>query len=453
MMDRVVIIDDCSETRKILSSLLSQYLADAEIADAENGASALDVVSENKGDIIILDAFLPDINGVELIGKLKMKNPLHRIILLTAYPSDELFERALELGASCCISKLGGFSEILDTIIRLSVANHPDASPPFESIVLPNGRIKRMFFHSLLMRCVREHVERVAPTDKTIVIEGESGTGKELVARYLHQRSRRQSFPFVPVDCGAIPETLFESEIFGCEKGAFSGADDRRDGLMQTADGGTLLLDEVSNLTLPLQAKLLRVIQEKSYKRLGGTQDIAVDVRVVATTNINLHDAKRSKAFRSDLFYRLNEYCIKVPPLRERKEDLLPLAHCLLEELSQKNGKKVGGFSGEAQEILLRYPWPGNVRELKHELGNAVLACRGDFLLPSDLSAHLAEPPRSEDFESEENRKSFQEQMIDHEKTILEKALEACRGKRTEAAGLLGMNYKTFLRKCAKHGL
>ncbi|MEW5767339.1 MAG: sigma-54 dependent transcriptional regulator [bacterium] len=308
---------------------------------------------------------------------------------------------------------------------------------------------------------VLKQVKIIAPTSMTVILQGESGTGKEVIAHMIHQKSPRKDRSFVAIDCGAIPETLVESELFGYQKGAFTGADTQKEGKFEQANGGTLFLDEIGNLTEAAQMKLLRVIEEKKIQRLGGKKDIKVAVRIIVATNTDLHKAVKAGKFRDDLFHRLNEFHINLPPLRERKEDIPVLAKHFLEEADQELNRKIKGFSAETIKVLLNYHWPGNVRELKNVIKRAVLLTESDSIMPAHLSIDEIKPqdnlPKSFGLLGREisldRGASFGNIIKRVERDLIEKALKEAGGHKMKAAEILQMNRKALYRKMKSLGL
>lgn len=385
-IERILLVEDDSVVLFNLKEFLSGKGFD--VAGATTLASALERIAKESFDLIIADMRLPDGDATELLKILKNKPPSPPLIMMSGLAT---VEEALE-----CI-KAGAFDYLLKPI-----------SPPQLEIVVRKAeqftQLVRTVHHlsidveereiigvSPLIQQLRQLIQRVAKTDATVLIQGESGTGKELVAHALHTQSHRAGGPFIKVNCAAIPDHLIESEFFGHEKGAFTGAINKREGRFELAHGGTILLDEISEISPSVQAKLLRVLQEKEFERVGGTRTIKVDVRVIATTNRNLEESVLKKEFRADLFFRLNVIPIYVPPLRERREDIILLAEYFMKRFSRKHGVKVFELSPESKRLLLDYHWPGNVRELQNVIERAVILCDGHIIEPEHLniSTHI----------------------------------------------------------------
>ncbi len=369
------------------------------------------------------------------------------IIMLTAYGDVKGAVEAMRLGAFNYITKPFNNEEL--ALIIKNALRTQYLSKEVEVLRRRLGEkiaIEEVMGDSPAIKQVLKQVDIIAPTNMTVILQGESGTGKELISQMIHQKSLRKDKPFVAVDCGAIPETLVESELFGYEKGAFTGADERKDGKFEQANGGTLLLDEITNLSDNMQMKFLRVIQERKLQHLGGRKDIKMDVRIIVATNTNLYETAKAGKFRDDLFHRLNEFHINLPPLRERKEDIPVLAKYFLDEANQELNKKIKGFCGEAMKFFLSYNWPGNVRELKNLIKRAVLLSDSEYISSSHLSlnniACLENKPDSND-----GLNSFEDASKAFQRDLIKNALEKAEGNKIKAAKILQINRKALYRK------
>jgi two-component system response regulator HydG len=412
---------------------------------ASDGRAALERVQAGGVDLIVTDLRMPGLTGLELLRAAKAIMPDVDVILLTAFGTVEEAVKAMKDGAYDFLTKPFRREQLIKLV---------DKALERRDLIEQNKALKKqledirakgqMIGSSPAYRRMLALVEQVADSSATILIQGESGAGKELVARTIHERSGRRAGPFVAVNCAALPETLLESELFGYEKGAFTGAAGRKEGRFELANGGTLFLDEVADLSLVTQPKILRVLQEGEFERLGGTRTIQVDVRIVAATNQDLSDMVKEKRFREDLYYRLNVITVRVPPLRERHEDIRLLAQHYLRVYAAKNGRKLEGFSNEALERLESYKWPGNVRELENLMERLVLLARKDRIEAEDLPEEIAgvkRPPRDAILEL------VGTPLADIEQRLLDETLRITGGNKTQAAKLLGIDVRTVARK------
>jgi two-component system, NtrC family, response regulator HydG len=412
---------------------------------ASDGRAALERVQAGGVDLIVTDLRMPGLTGLELLRAAKAIMPDVDVILLTAFGTVEEAVKAMKDGAYDFLTKPFRREQLIKLV---------DKALERRDLIEQNKALKKqledirakgqMIGASPAFRRMLTLVEQVADSSATILIQGESGAGKELVARTIHERSGRRNGPFVAVNCAALPETLLESELFGYEKGAFTGAAGRKEGRFELANGGTLFLDEVADLSLVTQPKILRVLQAGEYERLGGTRTLQVDVRIVAATNQDLSDMVKDKRFREDLYYRLNVITVRVPPLRERHEDIRVLAQHYLRVYAAKNGRKLEGFSNEALERLESYAWPGNVRELENLIERTVLLARKDRIDAEDLPEEVAgvkRPPRDAILEL------VGTPLADIEQRLLDETLRITGGNKTQAAKLLGIDVRTVARK------
>jgi len=446
-MDTILVVDDEKNIRVLLSRVLAQE--QLEVHTAGTGAEGLQMVEDLNPDLVLLDLRLPDINGIEALRTLKGKRPDLAVIMITAFGQVESAVEAMKAGAADYIEKP---FEPLDKL-RLAVHRALDevrARREIERLQQREegrSRVDQIVGESESTRRLREVIRQVARSEaQTILILGESGTGKELVARGLHFESPRRNFPFMEVNCAAITETLFESELFGHEKGAFTDAKATKKGLMELADRGTLFLDEVSEMAPGSQAKLLRCLQERVVRRVGGTRDIRVDVRIIAASNRPLETLVREGRFREDLFYRLNVIPIVIPPLRSRREDILPLARHFLAEANRVFHKAIRGFTPEAEQSLLNYPWPGNVRELKNLIERLVILGTAEYIGAQDLPLTIAGPPPAAPaaLAPAELRT-----LAEVERAYILETIQRLKGNKSQAARVLGISRQTLRKKLA----
>ena len=414
------------------------------VVPAEDGQAALDALRRGGVDLLVADLRMPGLGGLELLRAAKLLAPEVEVIVLSGHGTVEEAVEAMKEGAYDFLTKPFGRAQLVRAI-RQALEHR--------ALVLENRNLQRrldelvgageIISESPAIRQVLALVKQVAPSSATVLIQGESGTGKELVARALHEGSPRRGRPFIRVNCAALPETLLESELFGYERGAFTGAGARKEGRFELADGGTLLLDEVGDLSAATQAKLLRVLQEGEFERLGGTKTVKVDVRIVAATNQDLTLLVKERRFREDLYYRLNVITIDIPPLRERAEDIPLLAQHFLRVHAAKNHREIHGFTEAALARLRAYPWPGNVRELEHAVERAVILARGSLIDLADL------PPAVSQAESMSRVVHIPIGMpLDEvEQRLIEETLRLAKGNKELAAKLLGIASRTIYRK------
>jgi DNA-binding NtrC family response regulator len=441
MKNSILVVDDESAQRQLLAaSLGNDYL----VVAAANGTEAVQLLSARSFDLVITDERMPEMDGIELIRWVHEHMPETPIIVLTAYGSIATAVEAIKLGAHEYLTKpLKSPDELRLVVTRtlhqrmlrdqsLVLRAETDAQYPAD-IVAESEAMKR----------VLTLAAQVAPQSTSVLLTGESGTGKEVVARFIHRRSPRCEEPFVAVNCAALAETLLESELFGHEKGAFTGAVQARRGRFELAHGGTLFLDEVAETSVNLQAKLLRVLQEQQFERLGGTRAIIVDVRVIAATNKNLARAMEEKSFREDLYYRLNVFPIHIPPLRERREDILPLAEFLARKISARLGRRFLALSSEIRRMLYAYDWPGNVRELENALERSLIVAKTDTIMPEDLSLQF----------NQKVPEARPTTIAEIEKAAILEALARNQGERRSTAQQLGLSLRTLQYRLKEYGV
>lgn len=451
MKERILVVDDESGMRDFLSIMLKKDGYDVSLA--ENGEEALRSVQKDIFDLVITDVKMPGIDGIDVLKAVKEASPETVVIMITAYAATETAVEAMKLGAYDYITKPFKVDEI-----RLVIQKALEKSRlRRENILLRREIESRAGFENFIgksaaMQKVFSLIRQVADTKSTVLVTGESGTGKELVARAIHHNSPRKNSPFVAVNCAAIPETLLESELFGYMKGAFTGATSNRHGLFEAADGGTIFLDEISATTPALQIKLLRVLQEREIKRVGGTADIKIDVRVIAASNKDLLSEVEKGNFREDLYYRLNVIPIHLPPLRERREDIPLLVDFFLKRFSADRGPKT--VSPGAMEILMSYRWPGNVRELENTIERLVILSPGDTITEEHIPDAIRNSrpcPEVIPTEIPDTGIDLETLLENAEKTLLKKALEKAGGVKTEAARLLGITFRSFRHRLQKY--
>jgi two-component system, NtrC family, response regulator AtoC len=439
----VLLIDDDQGTMELLKEVLQKegYAID----EANTGQKALAQARTFPFDVVLADLRLPDVDGIEVLRTLHALDSDLPVIVMTAFGSMETAVEAIQEGAYDYISKPFNLTEVRLTIRRACERRHLlQDNRRFQQALQERYRFENIVGTSPKMVGVYRTVARVASTRSTILLIGETGTGKELIARAVHYNSPRRKAPFVAVDCGALPESLLESELFGHEKGASTGAHALKKGLFESAHGGTIFLDEVGDIGPSLQAKLLRVLQEHEVRRVGGVEPIKIDIRVIAATRQDLEALVKGRTFREDLFYRFSVVTITLPRLSERREDIPLLAMHFLGKYASEAGKSLSQIAPEAMALLCRYDWPGNVRELQHVIERAVALTANPILLADDLPAKLREPaPTSDAFPS----------LEEMEKRHLQLALEKTEGNRRQAALLLGVSRRTLYRMAKRHGL
>jgi two-component system response regulator PilR (NtrC family) len=454
-LDRILIVDDEKGMRDLLSIMLRNdgYKVDS----AESANRARDLILKTSYDLIISDIAMPDGSGVDVLRAAKETQPDTIVILITAYASTESAIEALKLGAYDYIIKPFDVEEmriVLKNALERRQLERENTLLKRE--LQENSRFDDLVGESAAMEEVRAMLDRVAGTSSTVLISGESGTGKELAARAIHRRSPRKSKQFVSINCGALPDELLESELFGHVKGSFTGAVATKKGLFEVADGGTIFLDEIGDTSPAMQIKLLRVLQEREIRRVGGTEQLEVDVRVIAATNQDLEAMVRAKRFREDLFYRINVIAIKMPALREKREDIPVLANHFLAKYTRMMGKKIREISAEAMRQLMEYSWPGNVRELENVIERAVALETTDRILPGSFSRdvtarHEVGPPLP--VALEDRGIDLETQLEQLRERFMSEALTRTHGVQTRAAELLGMSFRSFRYFAKKYNL
>ena len=443
------------------------------ILTAQNGEEALERVKDSSPDLILMDIKMPGRSGIDILREIKSIDPKSLVIIMTAYGTTETAIEAMKYGAFDYILKpfpipqMKGLVEKALSLRRMMKQEVIYASTEGEE----TDEGERIIGSSPKMQEIYKIVGQIAPSDVTVLLRGESGTGKELFARAIYQHSSRSNLPFLPVNCAAIPDTLLESELFGHEKGSFTGATSRRIGKLEQSQGGTIFLDEIGDMSLSTQAKLLRVLQEKNFERLGGTETIKVDIRLIVATNKDLEDAIGNGKFREDLYYRLNVVSIMIPPLKERKEDIPGLVSYFLKKFNRELKKGIVGITPSAMAKIASYGWPGNVRQLENVLKRAMVLCQGEWILEDQL---LFEKGWERREAQEESSKKNVEDLLDAlfeefstasvtpqdldmisslERGLILRALQKTRGNQLKAAALLGINRSTLRGKMERYNI
>lgn len=438
----ILVVDDEFSVR---DSLFKWFREDGYNVDtAENATEALKKIQESKWDLILLDIKMPGMDGMELQKRIKEIDPGIIIIMITAFASVDTAVQALKVGAYDYVTKPidpDYLSHIVNNALRekkLSIENLQ-----LRESIKEYSKFDEIIGESQNMKNVLNLIETVAKTDTTVLIRGESGTGKELIARAIHSNSSRRYFPFIPVNCGGLPEGILESELFGHERGAFTGAQYRRKGKFEMADGGTIFLDEIGNVSMKTQMDLLRVIETKKFTRVGSNEEITSDFRIISATNADLEAAVKEGTFREDLYYRLNVFSIFLPPLRERRSDIPLLAQHFLKKYSISMNKPMEGFSPEAMDILVKYNWPGNIRELENAIERAMVVGTPPYVKPKDLPFQIGEIKKTPSAET----------LAEVEKNHIIYILEKNNWNISRSAEILGIDRVTLYNKIEKYGL
>lgn len=452
----LLVVDDELSMRELLEYLFIKegYRVDS----AESGAQAIKMQDKTTYDLIVCDIRLGDITGLDVLRAAKAKHPNIVVIMISAYVTAEVAVEAMNEGAYDYVPKPFDNDELLETIARaLKLRTLERESKSLRNDLKKNLHFDRIVGNSPAMMHIYRLIRQVAQTRTNILVSGESGTGKELIARSIHNESTRADQPFVAINCGGIPETLMESELFGHKKGAFTGASQDKQGLFEAAHNGTIFLDEIGELSMPLQVKLLRVVQEKAFKPVGGNEDINVDCRIISATNKNLAEEVIEGRFREDLFYRLNVIEIKVPPLRERKPDIKALAQHFLEKYAHEMDKEIKKISSYAVDLMQKYDFPGNVRELENLMERSVALSTTNIILPESLALSVhkrrwIEGVQGKRYNLDDIDKGVSLDMIlrEIEYAYLKKALELTGGNKNKAAELLGITFRSFRHRLGK---
>jgi len=453
-MDRILLVEDDRNTLEGLAEILS--MENYEVVKAIDGKSALREVKNSQFTVMLTDLLLPDIDGMELAHQIWKEQSDLMIVMMTAFGSVKHAVGAMKKGIYDYLTKPIDIDELL--IVLKKAINQYKLRSEYDNL---KGKLEEKYHYDNIigssgkMQEVFSKVSKISASDATILIRGESGTGKELIARAIHYNSPRKENELMEINCSSIPETLLESELFGHEKGSFTGAHKMMKGKFELADGGTIFLDEIGDLSLNVQVKLLRFLQEKKFIRVGGSVPISVDVRLIAATNANLEKALHSGKFREDLYYRLNVIPIYIPALRDRPEDIGPLIEHFIAIFATKNNKKIEGITPKALDICLRYSWPGNVRELENALENAVVLTEGRMITPGDLPLYIKTSRADVNLPDLGGLEGmpYRQQLEYAEKMIIKKALQECKGNKTHAAKRLGFSVRTMRNKVSKYKL
>lgn len=445
----ILLVDDDEAHRTMLKvNLATEGYTVNERAD---GDEVLPYLKDHKADIILLDMKMTRMGGLTALSLLLQAGYEIPVIVLTAFSSVESAVEAMKKGAYDYISKPVDIEELKLLIERaLSFRSLSEENRQLKTRLKQEFSFTNIIGKSPAMQRMFEKLTMVAPTDATVLITGESGTGKELIANALHQHSQRRDLPFVKLNCAALQENLLESELFGHEAGAFTGASGRRKGRFELANKGTLFLDEIGDMSLQTQAKILRVIQEGEFERLGGSETISVDVRLLAATHKNLEEMIEASTFRQDLYFRLSVVPVDIPPLRERATDIPELSNYFLSRFAEKNRKDIKDFHPEALNLLMQYEWPGNIRELENTIERAVILCPGEQVTPHDLPTHLLS---EEVRELQESNSQDGFTLRDMEREVIRSTLEKTGNNKSQAAKQLGVARQTLLNKIKEYGL
>jgi len=453
-MYKILLVEDDRNTLDGLANILGQE--GYEVVKAYDGASAVREVKSSVFNLILTDLLLPDFDGSEVAAQAWKEQRDVMVIMMTAFGSVKHAVNAMKQGIYDYLTKPIDIDELLIVISKaineqqlrienIALKDKIKTKYHYDNIIGTSGKMQEVF----------NKVNKIANSDATVLLRGESGTGKELIARLIHYNSSRKNKDIMEINCSSIPETLLESELFGHEKGSFTGAHKMIKGKFEIADGGTIFLDEIGELSSNVQVKLLRFLQEKRFNRVGGTNSISVDLRVIAATNANLEEKIQADQFREDLYYRLNVIPIFLPSLKERPEDIGPLLEYFTKKFSHKNNKRIDGISPEALSICHEYHWPGNVRELENAIENAVVLADGNILMPEDLPFYLNVKKQKTDSPvvNIESGSGYRSQMESAERTIIINALKQTNGNKTHAARLLDFSIRTMRNKTRKYGL
>ena len=453
-MYKILLVEDDRNTLEGLANILEQE--GYEVVKAIDGATAVREVKSSVFNLILTDLLLPDFDGSEVAKQAWKEQPDIMVIMMTAFGSVKHAVNAMKQGIYDYLTKPINIDELLIVISKaineqqlrienIALKDKIKTKYHYDNIIGSSGKMQEVF----------SKVNKIANSDATVLLRGDSGTGKELIARLIHYNSSRKNKNLMEINCSSIPETLLESELFGHEKGSFTGAHKMIKGKFETADGGTIFLDEIGELSANVQVKLLRFLQEKRFNRVGGTNFISVDARVITATNANLEEKIQADQFREDLYYRLNVIPIFLPSLKERPEDIGPLLEYFIKKFTKKNNKRIDGISPEALAICHDYHWPGNVRELENAIENAVVLADENILKPEDLPFYLNVKKQKTDFSfvNAESGSDYRSQIDNAEKMILVNALKETSGNKTHAANLLGFSIRTMRNKTRKFGL
>lgn len=447
----ILVVDDDKNIRKLIHDILVKTRL-YDITEAANGEACLKKLDDFRPDMVLLDLQMPGIDGMETLKEIRKRDPHLPVVIMTAHGTIEKAVDSMRKGSYDFVTK-----PFESERLKVTVKNALDASALEDEVQSLRSELnKRYQFTNIIgqsgvMQEVFRSVEKVINSNVTVLLQGESGTGKELIARAIHNHSEiRKKGPFVAVNCTALPESLLESELFGHEKGAFTGAAARRVGKFESANGGTIFLDELAEMSPAIQAKLLRVLQEREFERLGGNEMVKVDIRLISATNKNLEDEVRKGNFREDLYYRVSVFPIRLPSLRERKDDIPVLAAHFLERYCKRENKTIKGIQSSALKALMTYHWPGNVRELENAIERAVVITSGNEIHLSDIPPHIATIGQEEMIQPESSLPRWIEKL---EEDVMRRTLLECEGNISQAAKKLGIGRATIYRKAKKYNL
>jgi len=447
---KILIAEDEKAQRELLEGFLKKEGFSVEAVS--NGRQAIEKIGRGFFDIAFLDYKMPELDGLQTLHEIRKRFPDLPVVMMTAYGTVETAVVSMKEGALDYLTKPIDLDELLLIIQKvLERSTLIRENRELKTRLQERYTFRNIIYGSLKMEEVMGLIARVAPSQATVLIRGESGTGKELIANAIHYASTRSDKPLIKVSCSAIPETLLESELFGHEKGAFTGAIQKRIGRFEEADSGTLFLDEIGELSPTTQVKLLRILQEKEFQRLGSNLNLRTDVRIITATHRHLEEAMKKGLFREDLYYRLNVISIHLPPLRERREDIPLLIDHFLKKYSEINQKKIQDLSIEARTLLSRHPYPGNVRELENLIERAVVLCRGEVITTQDLPFHLQEGPSEKQWEISGKTKTLPDSLEEIERDLIVKALHQHQGVQTRAAESLGISERVLRYKMKKY--
>ena len=451
-MSNVLVVDD----QQILRVTLTEFLEEAgfSVTAVASGRRAIEVFKNERPSAVLLDLKMPDMDGIETMQELKKIDADVPVILVTAHGDIETAVEAIKMGAYDFIVKPPKFDRLMLTLKR--AIEKLELKRKVENLNIAfETSLEWLLGSSDIIKKIIKQIHQVAWSDFSLIIQGETGTGKTTVARAIHNLSKRAKGPFINVDMGTMPETLVESELFGYEKGAFTGAERKKKGFFECADGGTILIDEVQNIPPHIQGKLLRVVEEKKISPLGSTETLNIDIRVIAATNIDIKEAVAQKKFREDLFFRLGEFMITLPPLRERIDDIPFFSRRFLREAASEMNKQIRGISDDVLELLVKYPWPGNVRELKNMIRKAVLLSSGDMIMPEHVEFLIGDKCGSDtdNLAFMPLKEVSAIAVRDVERKAIKQALDMTKGNKTKAAAMLQIDYKTLLTKIKEYAI
>jgi putative PEP-CTERM system response regulator len=451
-MPNILVVDDKDSMRNMLFETLTEegYRVDA----AGDGKQAIDLVNNKSYDVVLTDLRMPDIDGLEVLSKVKEVDEETSVIIMTAYGTIEDAVKAMKQGAYDFITKPFDTEHLCVLVNRALENRRLVAENTFlrQEILAEHG-IENIIGKNEKMLELEQMVRKVAGSDASVLLQGESGTGKELVARAIHNLSPRKDGPYITINCAAIPGELLENELFGSEKGAFTGSHSRKMGKFEIANGGTIFLDEIGDMEIQLQAKLLRVLQQKNFERLGGTKTVDVDVRVIAATNMDLPELIRQKRFREDLYYRLSVFPLGIPPLRERPDDIPLLAGAFLEQYCREMKKPLKALTNDALELLEKYHWPGNVRELENTIERAVILAEGKRVTPEHLAIRLRRTTEIQLRDGAGLKEIGAHAQMQAERGTIIRILKEVRGNKRKCAKILRIDYTTLFDKMKKYGI